>query len=322
MTPARRDRQDRDPQTLAIYTDGGCDPNPGPGGWGAVLVWGDRHHEMTGGELQTTNNRMEMTAAIEALRTLKRPCHIHIHTDSQYLRRGITQWVEAWKANDWRKRDGSPVQNADLWRALDELVAPHDIDWRWLKGHAGDPLNDRADRLATLARRQVVRKAAKKGKPKQPATSSTGSGMVSVHCCGSSIGSPGPGGYAAIIDDPQGAPRELSGGLPRTSNNVMELTAAIAALESLEPRSKVKVHSLSMYLVQGANEWLPAWIENGWRKKDKKPVQNRALWERLASAMDRLQVAFTGADRSNPAAQRVRRLARAEAKRQADKKRR
>jgi len=102
----------------------------------------------------------------------------------------------------------------------------------------------------------------------------------------------------------------------------MELTAAIAALESLEPRSKVKVHSLSMYLVQGANEWLPAWIENGWRKKDKKPVQNRALWERLASAMDRHQVAFTGADRSNPATQRVRRLARAEAKRRADKKRR
>jgi len=202
----KQDRQDRDPRALDIYTDGGCDPNPGPGGWGAVLVWGDRHHEITGGELRTTNNRMELTAAIEALRTLKRPCQIHIHTDSQYVRRGITQWVQAWKANDWRKRDGSPVQNADLWRALDELAARHEIDWRWLKGHAGDPLNERADRLATMARRQVVREAAGKN-PEKPSPVA-GSGTISVHCCGSSIGSPGPGGYAAVIDDSNGAPRE------------------------------------------------------------------------------------------------------------------
>lgn len=135
---------------VVIYTDGGCEPNPGIGGWGAVLLFGDVRKELSGGASDTTNNRMELTAAIESLRALKRPCHIIIHTDSQYVRNGITQWIEGWKKRGWRRKTG-PVLNADLWQELDELSAKHDIDWRWVKGHAGVEENERCDELAAKA---------------------------------------------------------------------------------------------------------------------------------------------------------------------------
>lgn len=135
------------PEVL-IFTDGACRGNPGPGGWGAVLIFGDRERELCGGELSTTNNRMELMAAIEALRALKRPCKVELHTDSQYLRTGITEWLAGWKAKGWRTAAKTPVKNEDLWRALDEARLRHDVDWRWVKGHAGHELNERADALA------------------------------------------------------------------------------------------------------------------------------------------------------------------------------
>jgi ribonuclease HI len=132
---------------VVIYTDGACRGNPGPGGWGAILMSGGRERELCGGELDTTNNRMELTAAIEALEALKRPCRVELHTDSQYVRNGITEWIRGWKARGWRTTSG-PVKNADLWRRLDEARARHQVDWRWVKGHNGHPLNERADALA------------------------------------------------------------------------------------------------------------------------------------------------------------------------------
>ncbi|HEX4182100.1 MAG TPA: ribonuclease HI [Caulobacteraceae bacterium] len=132
---------------VVIYTDGACRGNPGPGGWGAILMAGGRERELCGGDLATTNNRMELTAAIEALEALKRPCRVELHTDSQYLRNGITEWIRGWKARGWRTTSG-PVKNADLWRRLDEARARHQVDWRWVKGHNGHPLNERADALA------------------------------------------------------------------------------------------------------------------------------------------------------------------------------
>ncbi len=135
-------------KTVEIYTDGACSGNPGPGGWGALLLYGDHEREISGGEFETTNNRMELTAAIEALRLLKRRCPVILHTDSTYVRDGITKWIEGWKAKGWRTAAKKPVKNEDLWRALDEAVKGHDIDWRWVKGHAGDPGNERADALA------------------------------------------------------------------------------------------------------------------------------------------------------------------------------
>ncbi len=133
---------------VEIWTDGACSGNPGPGGWGAILKFGERLKELSGGEAQTTNNRMELTAAIEALEALKRPCGVDLHTDSQYLRQGVTSWMHGWKRNGWRTADKKPVKNEDLWRRLDEAAARHEIAWRWVKGHAGEEMNERADELA------------------------------------------------------------------------------------------------------------------------------------------------------------------------------
>lgn len=133
---------------VVIFTDGACSGNPGPGGWGAILAWNGREKELKGGEADTTNNRMELIAAIEALESLKRPCTVELHTDSQYLRQGVTQWIHNWKRNGWRTADRKPVKNEDLWRRLDEALKRHSIDWRWVKGHAGHEMNERADLLA------------------------------------------------------------------------------------------------------------------------------------------------------------------------------
>lgn len=133
---------------VVIHTDGACSGNPGPGGWGARLDWRGKVKTLSGGEAETTNNRMELLAAIEALSALKRPMQVELHTDSQYLRNGITGWIHNWKRNGWKTADRKPVKNADLWQRLDALVVTHRIDWRWVKGHAGDPGNEEADALA------------------------------------------------------------------------------------------------------------------------------------------------------------------------------
>jgi ribonuclease HI len=133
---------------VVVYTDGACRGNPGPGGWGALLVAEGRERELFGGEALTTNNRMELTAAIRALEALKRRCRVAIYTDSQYVRNGILEWVAAWKRRGWKTADKKPVKNQDLWERLDALVADHDVEWHWVKGHAGHPGNERADALA------------------------------------------------------------------------------------------------------------------------------------------------------------------------------
>jgi len=133
---------------INVYTDGACKGNPGPGGWGAVLEFDGREREMYGGEPATTNNRMELTAVIEALSALKRPCRVVLHTDSQYVQKGITEWIGGWKARGWKTAAKEPVKNDDLWRRLDEVVRSHQIDWVWVKGHAGHDGNERADALA------------------------------------------------------------------------------------------------------------------------------------------------------------------------------
>jgi ribonuclease HI len=136
---------------VVIYTDGACRGNPGPGGWGAVLSAGDHVKEINGAEPATTNNRMELTAAIRALKALNRHCQVRLYTDSQYVRTGVTEWLEQWKARDWRTASRKPVKNVDLWQALDAELARHTIEWHWVKGHAGVPGNEHADRLANEA---------------------------------------------------------------------------------------------------------------------------------------------------------------------------
>ena len=133
---------------VSIYTDGACKGNPGPGGWGALLVYGDREKELCGGEAATTNNRMELTAVIRALEALKPGSSVALHTDSQYVKNGIETWIHGWKRNGWKTADRKPVKNAELWRELDAIAARHDVKWHWVKGHNGHPRNERADALA------------------------------------------------------------------------------------------------------------------------------------------------------------------------------
>lgn len=148
---------------IRIHSDGGCRGNPGPGGWAAVLQYGAHQREISGAEPATTNNRMELTAAIEALKALKEPCEVEFFTDSDYLRSGISTWIAGWKRNGWRTKEKKPVKNSDLWRRLDAEVARHRIEWRWVKGHSGDAGNERCDQLANAAMDRIVAKYGREG---------------------------------------------------------------------------------------------------------------------------------------------------------------
>lgn len=142
---------------VTIFTDGGCSPNPGPGGWGVVLIYKDEEKTFCGGAEETTNNRMELTAAIEALKALTRPCEVILHTDSHYVQKGMTEWLAGWKAKNWRTASKKPVKNADLWRALDAEAARHKVHWVWVEAHSGNPGNERADALSHTGREPYLK---------------------------------------------------------------------------------------------------------------------------------------------------------------------
>jgi ribonuclease HI len=146
---------------VEIFSDGACKGNPGVGGWGALLRMGGTEKELFGGEPNTTNNRMELTAVIQALTALTRPCEVLIHTDSQYVMKGMMEWIEGWKAKGWKTAAKQPVKNDDLWKTLDKLVAMHDVDWRWVKGHSGHPENERADQLANRGVELILKSGTK-----------------------------------------------------------------------------------------------------------------------------------------------------------------
>jgi ribonuclease HI len=159
--PARRQEPaSQADRVVAIFTDGACSPNPGPGGWGAILRYGRHRREIYGGEPATTNNRMEIMAAIQGLESLTRPSSVHVHTDSEYLRKGITEWLPGWKRNGWKTTEKKPVKNADLWLRLDSATRNHQVQWFWVKGHAGHPENERADELASHGAEEAAAQAA------------------------------------------------------------------------------------------------------------------------------------------------------------------
>jgi ribonuclease HI len=143
---------------VIVYSDGGCKPNPGPGGWAALLIFREHQKSISGAEVDTTNNRMELTAAIKALEALNRPCSVTLHTDSAYLKNGITRWLKGWQKNNWRTSANKPVKNEDLWRSLQDAMERHEVQWTWVKGHAGVKWNVHVDKLATQAREALLRK--------------------------------------------------------------------------------------------------------------------------------------------------------------------
>lgn len=263
-----------EPSKVIIYTDGACDPNPGPGGWAAILHSGAHEKVLTGAEPRTTNNRMELQAVIAALTALKMPCRVIVHTDSTYVQKGVTDYLARWKAKDWQTSDKKAVANQDLWQALDVAIQRHAIEWQWVKGHAGDPLNERVDQLAV----SMIPRSALPLDDRAAAHIFTG-----VSCRGQA----GPGGWAVVVrlDDDR---RELSGHEAVTSANRLHLMAAQRGLEAAPLDRPVHLYTPSDYVAQGAQHWIKNWAAQGWHTRDNQPVKHRDVWQAIwAASQDR-----------------------------------
>ncbi len=267
---------------VTIYTDGGCQPNPGPGGWAAILLPqpGDPV-ELSGRAEDSTNNRMEITAALEALQSLETPSDVELITDSTYLKNGITQWISGWRRRGWRTASKQPVKNQDLWQALDRATQRHQIRWRWTKGHAGDRWNERADELATQARGD----AAETPKPVLPLADE---GAVHAFLGASWSGKHRRGGWGVVLTF-DGMQRELSGRVEDGTANSAHLFSADQALAALKRPIPVHLYTVSDYLQRGATSWLEGWKRNRWQTASGNPVASRELWLQLDQRIRRLE---------------------------------
>jgi len=262
---------------VTLYTDGGCRPNPGPGGWGAVVLHPGRDPiELSGAEADATNNRMELRAAIEALKSLKGSTSVKLVTDSEYLRKGVTEWLDGWRAKGWKTAGKKAVANRDLWEALDREMARHEIEWHWVKGHAGNEWNERADELASA---EIPRPALPVDDPS----------AVHLFTAVAHSGKQDAGAWAVLFQY-RGQERELSGRTAGASANRMHITGAGMGLAELTRRVKVHLYTASDYLKDGATGWIKGWQARNWTTRDGKPVANQDLWRRLATLLGRHEV--------------------------------
>nr|WP_233355263.1 ribonuclease HI [Hirschia maritima] len=284
--------------TIRIWTDGACSGNPGPGGWGALIINNGQETELYGSAPSTTNNRMELKAAIEALNSLEASSKIELNTDSTYVKDGLTKWIHGWKRNGWKTAAKKPVKNKDLWQALDEACSRHQIEWKWVKGHAGDEGNERADALAVKGSREAAGQAPVS--PEEDGVSQADhtpphkariapSDSVHIWTDGACSGNPGPGGWGALVVA-DGQETELFGSEKDTTNNRMELAGAIEALNSLTNPSNVILNTDSTYVKDGLTKWIHGWKKNGWKTAAKKPVKNKDLWQALDEACSRHKI--------------------------------
>ena len=287
---------------VTVYTDGSCDPNPGPGGWAAILHFSGQEVQLCGNAPETTNNRMELEAAISALAYLDGAygtCQVDVHTDSEYLRLGITQWIESWRAQDWKTKTGAAVKNQASWLKLYDLTQRHRVRWHWVKGHASNPMNERVDGLAAEARNRLP----VAGDPGPPPISGLKTAspqgpdavrdlpLVGVSVGVSCQGSTGPGGWAAVLRFER-ARQIMQGRENETTPNILPLKAATEALNALKAPHNVTVYTVSDYLGKGASQWVPAWQQRGWRTASGSPVKNRGRWEALLEAAQRHVVSW------------------------------
>ena len=264
---------------ITIYTDGGCRPNPGPGGWAAILLRpGHDPQELSGRQDRATNNRMELTAPLEALRVLDRPHHVELVTDSEYLRRGITEWLERWRAKGWKTASRTEVMNRDLWQALAAELERHEVSWRWVKGHAGDRFNERADALASAAI----------GRPELPLDDADAVHLFAAIAYSGKLGA----GAWSILLCWRGTEREAARRVEDVSSNQLHIVSAIEGLRLLKRHSKVHLYTTSSYLRDGATTWTAAWRRRGWRTQTGAPVRHRRLWEQLESIVGRHSVTW------------------------------
>ena len=289
---------------ITIYTDGGCDPNPGAGGWAAVLLFDGQKEprELSGGQFDTTNNRMELQAALEALRALSGPHEITFYTDSKYLKNGITKWLANWKRNNWMTSSRTPVKNKDLWQALSGQLGGHQIQWRWTKGHAGDRWNERADQLASAAIgkdsssslegiEEAVEEAVEEGLPLDDEKA------IHIFTAASYLHKSKKGGWGAILRYRQHS-KGLSGGTGSTSAHRMYIQGAIEGLKALKKPRPIHLYTTSDYLKNGATTWYKNWQKRNWMTKGGKPVSHRDLWQELIELSERYQITWHVVDRN------------------------
>lgn len=258
---------------VTIYTDGGCRPNPGPGGWGVVILMPDQApSELSGSEEEATNNRMELRAAIEALRALDQAHDVDLNTDSQYVRQGITSWMEGWKRREWRTASGDPVQNRDLWQELESELERHTVEWHWVKGHSGDQWNERADELASAA---IPRFSGFVDDP----------GAVHIVLGIAYSGKMNKGAWAASLRFEE-REKGLSGVVHEATSNQMHILGAALALEAMKRPVRAHLYTTSDYLKDGATSWLAGWRSRGWTTREGKAVSNKGAWQRLERQID------------------------------------
>ena len=280
--------------SVTIYTDGACSPNPGPGGWGAVIISkSGQPLEICGYGGTTTNNRMELTAAVEALKSLEGPHRVVLYTDSQYLKNGITTWIGNWQRKNWLTADRKPVKNAELWQQVLEHSELHEMDWQWVRGHASNRWNERADELAVAARKGGT----KASRPiKQAAATDDDIHLYTGVTYRHSIKS---GAWSVILIWRNHA-KILGSRSEGSSANQLYIYAVIAGLESLKKSYPVHVHTFSGYLQEGATSWLSGWKKRRWQTREGNPVSNKMQWQKLDVLLDTFKVVFHLEDRDNP----------------------
>lgn len=258
------------PKTVRIYTDGSCSPNPGPGGWAAILLFADQEKivELQGAEKSSTNNRMELTAALKGLESLNEQCAVEIFTDSTYVQKGITQWLSGWQKNGWTTVDGSPVKNKDLWEFVNTLLQQHTVTWNWVRGHGDNVWNNRADELAMLARKKNFIRY-----DYDPDGVKIYPGVTWKNRVGS--------GTWCIILNYRDHFKVMGGSVAGTTANRLYLIAVIEALNALKRALPVYIFTKSGYLRDGLNTWMSGWQDRGWVTREGAEISNREQWQEL-----------------------------------------
>lgn len=266
---------------VTIYTDGGCVPNPGAGGWGAILIHPNHtEKELYGGMADTTNNRMELTAVIEALRSLKEKHTIELYVDSQYVKNGMTKWMENWIRKKWRTSTGSPVKNQDLWQVLNMLVDKHEINWHWVKGHAGNVYNERVDQLATKGRGPFETSST----IEKPSVDEFKTGVVSIFMRVIVPQNGGEGGWAIRVWEGK-VSQDHSGRVPKVaSTQELELLTAFQIFKSVDKNATLRIYTPSEYLFKGITQWINGWQKRNWKTASGGPVKYANVWQEIHKA--------------------------------------
>ncbi len=269
---------------ITLYTDGACSPNPGTGGWGVVfLSQGRLLDEISGRDEETTNNRMELTAALRGLQRLKEPHRITLITDSTYVKNGITTWIHGWQRRGWLTADKQPVKNRDLWEGLAEEIKRHRVDWQWVKGHSQDPWNERVDALAVAAR------STSEGQTRETPVACPDDNRIAIFSGITYAPSRQRGSWAILLSYHHHL-KLLGGAEQGSSANQFHLLTAVAGLSALKRELPVTMYTTSGYLRDGVHSWLDGWQQRGWQTSEGKAVSNTILWQQLVPLLQKYEV--------------------------------